>query len=544
MLTIPTFVAVLNLADFPEGAIRMVRVEERRVCLIRTSAGVFAIDNACPHEGYGLTQGELIGEQLTCVWHNWKFNVTSGKCVQGEEDVVSHHVRIDPDGTINVALQTPGPLELRPRLIESLRAGIANNYVGQISRDVIRLLKADANPGELVLEAVNFGAPRAEYGWGHSIAAATDALAMSELYAGDNRALPIVHAIAGIADSERSRPIEPLPEPMPVASRGGLELFRDLIEAEKLEDAQSLLRGAIHQGFGAEQLTTWFTSVVSAHHLSYGHGAIYVQKAFELLEMIGWESADTVLPYLVPTIVYGTREDKLPYMKPFMRRLHDVDLSALAAVPVSGSWEGRDGLVKGLLGPDKGVAFSLAVEALQQGSGVTGVLDAAVLASSERMLRYDIHGEHEFLDDFNWLDITHGVTYAHAARWHYRAHPGPETVRLALFSTFLAFWTGRHEWHTTVHERQHVDALSDNLHAYGIRLQQASFEVPAAAPIMQVHAIKNSRAAAIESAALNSLIPLQAAQRFLEAPKMHRIVASTVAQSLAFLNGRAPRDRD
>ena len=62
-------------------------------------------------------------------------------------------------------------------------------------------------------------------------------------------------------------------------------------------------------------------AIVSDHHLSYGHGAIYSQKAFELLDMIGWERAGTVLPYLVPTLVYGTREDKLPYMRPFMKAL-------------------------------------------------------------------------------------------------------------------------------------------------------------------------------------------------------------------------------
>ena len=66
-----------------------------------------------------------------------------------------------------------------------------------MSRDVVRLLRADANPGELVWEAVAYGAPRAEFGWGHAIASATDCLAMVDRYDGDERALPIVQAIAG-----------------------------------------------------------------------------------------------------------------------------------------------------------------------------------------------------------------------------------------------------------------------------------------------------------------------------------------------------------
>ena len=48
-----------------------------------------------------------------------------------------------------------------------------------------RLLRADANPGELIWEAVAYGAPRAEFGWGHSIASLTDCLTMTDDYAGD-----------------------------------------------------------------------------------------------------------------------------------------------------------------------------------------------------------------------------------------------------------------------------------------------------------------------------------------------------------------------
>ena len=266
-----------------------------------------ALDHACPHEGYGLTQGTLDGNLLTCAWHNWKFRVDDGVCVLGEEDVRTHPVTVRRDGSLAVTLNEPDPAELRPRLMASLRRGIEHDYVGQVSGTSFALLRADANPGELVWEAVAFGAPRADFGWGHSIASATDCLAMVDLYDGDQRALPIVQGIAGIAEVERDRPVNELPDP--VAELGpdpGAE-FRRLVEAEDLAPAQALVRGAIHDGWSADELRPWFTAVISDHLLSYGHGAIYTQKAFQLLDRLGWERADTVLPHLVPTIVYGTR---------------------------------------------------------------------------------------------------------------------------------------------------------------------------------------------------------------------------------------------
>lgn len=307
----------------------MARVGGHKIVLIRTSTGVHALDHACPHEGYGLIQGQLSGDVLTCAWHNWKFDVPTGACVLGEEAVVSHEVTVGEDGRLTVTLTKPDPEAARPRLVASLRDGIEQQRVGQVSRDVVRLLRADTNPGELVWEAVSYGAPRAEFGWGHAVASVVDCLAMVDLYDGDARALPVVQAIAGIAESERGRPVQALPDPVRVPDRGATE-FRRVVEAEDVTAAQALVLGAVEAGLGRDALQCWFTRAVSDHHLSYGHAAIYAQKAFQLLDRLGWDRAATVLAYLVPAIVYGTREATLPYMRPFVKALASVDLADCA----------------------------------------------------------------------------------------------------------------------------------------------------------------------------------------------------------------------
>jgi nitrite reductase/ring-hydroxylating ferredoxin subunit len=258
---------VAHIDDLAVGSMKMVRVDDRRLCLVRTSEGVFALDHACPHEGYGMTQGSLDGNLITCSWHNWKFRVDDGECVVGEEDIATHPATIDGEGNVSVSVRQPDIEALRPRLLASLRRGIANDYIGQVSRDVVRLLQADANPGELVWEAVQHGAPRADFGWGHSIASATDCLAMVDLYEGDQRALPIVQAIAGTAETERDRPVNALPDPisrMPADSIGALDAFRRAVESEQLDTAQALVRGAIHDGWTERELRSWFTAIAAA----------------------------------------------------------------------------------------------------------------------------------------------------------------------------------------------------------------------------------------------------------------------------------------
>ena len=547
---------VAHLDDLDEGAMKMIKIDGHRVCLVRTSSGVHALDHACPHEGYGLTQGNLADDVLTCAWHNWKFRVDDGSCVLGEESVRVHDVGVAADGAISVRLNRPDPAAMRPQLEESLRRGIENDYLGQMSRDVVRLLKAGAEPADIMWVAVEYGAPRADGGWGHPIASATDCLAMVDLWDGDERALPLVQGIAGIAEQERGRPPRALPDLRhsdsadTVHGPASMHGFRDAIEREDVDAAQSILLAALRDGATPDEIRPWFTAVVSAHHLSYGHGAIYSQKAFELLEMVGWARADTVLAHLVPTIVHGTREDTLPYMKPFMRAVGDLDLVALADVAATGrreDWRDDGALRHALLGEDRVAPVAAVARSLQDGAGVDRVLDAVVDAVSERLLRYDVSGELDFSDDFGWLDITHGLTYAHAVRWHHdheptRADLGPELIRLTCFTAFLAHWTGRHEWHTSVLHPAEVTPISDDVDRYGGELQRRAQLDGTTAFIVHAHAVKTSRAAAIEAKRRNTTLPLDATAHFMFSPKLERFVAANVTRSIEFLDGRARRD--
>ncbi len=538
--------AVAHIDDLAPSSMKLVRVDGHRMCLVRTaSGGVHALDQACPHEGYGLTTGQLDGDVITCAWHNWKFRVTDGRCLLGEEDVPVHEVEVSEEGAVTIRRRTSDPAQVRPRLLASLRRGIEKDYVGQVSRDVVRLLRADTNPGELIWEAVAHGAPRAEFGWGHSIASLTDCLGMVDRYDGDDRALPIVQALAGVAESERDRPAQPLPDPVTQLPADPRAEFRRLVEAEQVGPAQSLLRAALDAGHGPDDVRPWFGDAVSDHLLSYGHGAIYAQKAFQLLERIGWDRADTVLPHLVPTIVYATREDTLPYATLFRRGLDQLRLAELAdtAKEPDAAWVDDGQLLRALLGPDRTAAALAVGTALTAGAGLHRVLDTVVTAVSERLLRYDPAGERDFHDDFGWLDITHGLTYANAARWFVdRSEPTPDLVRLVMWTAFLAHWTGRHEWHTEVGRRAEITPRSADLADYGRSLQHESLLDGTGAFIVQAHAVKTSVAATEEAVRLGSSVPLDAAAHFLASPKLERFVASAVTRSIDFLSGRTIRD--
>ena len=82
----------------------------------------------------------------------------------------------------------------------------------------------------------------------------------------------------------------PSPMPMPVIPTPQLRTLAELWGSKRRDDAIPC-----RSDFSDDELRPWFTAVVSDHLLGYGHGAIYAQKAFQLLARLGWERADTVL---------------------------------------------------------------------------------------------------------------------------------------------------------------------------------------------------------------------------------------------------------
>ncbi len=539
-----------KLEEFPLNTMKMATVGETTIAVVRTSTGTYALDNACPHQGYGLTTGALSVDdsgnaEITCQWHNWKFRVQDGTCTIGQENVACHRVEVNDQDEISVTVTKPSSEELRDRLWPSLRSGFENDYLGQLSRDSIRLLDAGATPASILWEGVSIAAPKHDYGPGHDLAFAADCLHLAELWEGDEQALPLIQGLAGLAEGSRDRTPSPTGQALLSPGTDHPDLG-ERIEAEDLDGAMASVVASLAEGVDVATIRHQFIKAVSQHHLGYGHGAIYTQKAFELLDRVGWDKAIDLLPMLAKSITYSTREDTLPYMAKFMKAMARVDLDALASADdrATTRWNPEE-TIDQLLNADK-QPLELAVAAIENGGGVEGLLDAVSLAVSKRLLRYDTEAEH--LDaNFGWLDITHGLTYSRAARWAWQLDPGPHTARLALFTAWLAFDTGRLERRAGVAETPEpteaiAAALDEDPDIVGERLAREALQDRAGSFIVIAHLLKTAQAAQQEAAYTKSSLPLAAAARLIHEPRRERFVATNVAASLDFLRtGRPPK---
>ena len=50
-----------------------------RSSLLRVDDEIHAFDNACPHQGNPLVDGDVRGDQLECAYHGWRFDLAHGR---------------------------------------------------------------------------------------------------------------------------------------------------------------------------------------------------------------------------------------------------------------------------------------------------------------------------------------------------------------------------------------------------------------------------------------------------------------------------------
>jgi nitrite reductase/ring-hydroxylating ferredoxin subunit/uncharacterized membrane protein len=72
-----------RLVEIPDGGVRGVEVEGRRVLLHRGGVRVSAMENACSHLGGPLDEGKVEGGVVTCPWHASQFRLRDGACLRG-----------------------------------------------------------------------------------------------------------------------------------------------------------------------------------------------------------------------------------------------------------------------------------------------------------------------------------------------------------------------------------------------------------------------------------------------------------------------------
>lgn len=90
------FVRVAALADIKPGQGIVAETNGRALAVFNVDGTIHAINNTCCHREGPLGEGELEGNIVTCPWHGWRYNVTTGACINNPSaKVEAYQVKIE-----------------------------------------------------------------------------------------------------------------------------------------------------------------------------------------------------------------------------------------------------------------------------------------------------------------------------------------------------------------------------------------------------------------------------------------------------------------
>ncbi|WP_455243235.1 Rieske (2Fe-2S) protein [Petrachloros mirabilis] len=92
------FVRVAGTNDVKPGHGIVAEVNGKTLAVFNVDGTYHVTDNDCVHRGGPLGEGDLEGHVVSCPWHGWQFDVTTGECVKNPSAKVNVY-QVTVEGT-------------------------------------------------------------------------------------------------------------------------------------------------------------------------------------------------------------------------------------------------------------------------------------------------------------------------------------------------------------------------------------------------------------------------------------------------------------
>ena len=413
---IKEFALVGTLEELKAKGRLVVRGGHRPILVVYDRGRIFALDNRCPHMGFPLDRGTVEDGILSCHWHHARFDLESGSTF----DLWADDVPICPvevrDGEIWVKT-TFGHVDPAAHWRRRLADGLAHDLALVIAKAVHGQLASDVARSDIVRQVALFGAQNRD-GWGVGLTILTALVNLLPVLPEEEAYLALFHGarrVAADCDGEAPRrertPLGSRPDPAALK-----RWLRRWTNVRHREAAERTLLTAIAAGMAPAVLADVMLAAASERAFAdSGHSLDFVNKAFECLDLIGWNEAAAVLPTVVGQMVAARgAEESTAWRQP-------VDLIALcgeaageladlfAAGRELHDWADHAALARELLGEDPVRILEALKAAIRAGAAPADLGRSLAYAAALRVARFGNANEHA-----DWETAHHVFTYANA----------------------------------------------------------------------------------------------------------------------------------
>jgi nitrite reductase/ring-hydroxylating ferredoxin subunit len=415
-MDVPTkeFVLAGSLEELAAKGRLVLHGNHRPILVLYDHGRVFALDNRCPHMGFPLERGSVDDGILTCHWHHARFDLESG-CTF---DLWADDVPIFPvelrNGQVWVKT-TLGHSNAAAHWRQRLADGLGHDLGLVIAKAVHGQLAADVPFADIVQQVALFGAQNRD-GWSVGLTILTALADLLPMLPEEEVYLALFHGarrVAADCDGEAPRreraPLGSWPEPATLK-----RWLRRWTEVRHREAAERTVLTAIVAGISPALLADALLAAATERAFAdSGHSLDFINKAFECLDVIGWQHAAAVLPTVVGQMVAARgAEESTAWRQP-------LDLVALCEqgatelpqlfAPRARGWSDHRALARGLLADDPVKIVDALKSAICAGAAPTDLSRSLAYAAALRVARFGNANEHG-----DWETAHHVFTYANA----------------------------------------------------------------------------------------------------------------------------------
>lgn len=489
---------------------------------------VFALDNRCPHEGYPLKEGSLDESQsvLTCNWHNWKFDIKSGNCLLGADHVRTYPIRQEA-GHVWVDLSPDEPQVVLQKSKKSFLTAFQKRQYGRIARELARLHFQGIEPTVLFPYIFEWTHHRFENGITHAYAVTADWLQLAKEHSDcfENQLICFTEAFDHLS-FDTLREVE---YPYHAEEKTySADAFEEAVEAEKEEEAISLLRGALNSGLHFADLEKTLVGIALRHYNDFGHSLIWLYKIKYLIQYFGNILEPWLLFPLIRSLCQTTREDLIPEFKQYGPQLERYPATLIAGTVNETPLEAESLFQKSV-----NASMDWVIQHARTHSP-ENMYSTLLEVNARNLLYYDLQYDQDPLksvaQSIGWLDFSHAITFANAVRIFCTQYP--EYWKSGLLQ--LACFNGRNV--AFLNTKQDVSSwwVADST-SFFQACQEQILDHGLPLPIYSAHWLKTFMAVREEFAVVSPSCQkylLASLNRFLHSPIKMKQVRRVVRQGL------------
>ena len=452
--TTPHFMRAASLTELRKTGLLTVQIDGHTVALFEHADKVYGVDNRCPHMGFPLDKGSVQDGILTCYWHYARFDLaTGGTFDQFADDVRAFPIEVRGDEIfVDVTLHH----DPRTHQRERLRIGLERDISLVMGKAVMTLLDSgDERWGGDAVEPFRagllFGTKNRNRGWGQGLTMHVAFMNLLPHLQPEDRPRALFHGLAAVARDSASHPPRFCVPGLPGPAKDLATLkrwFRQFIAVRDNEGAERCIVSALQGGADHRQMADMlFAGVTDHRYIDVGHPLDFTNKAFEALDIVGWEYAETVLTSLVMGYANATRmEESNAWRNPV--DLIELLAGAFEQLPVAvasgdkttkgqDDKEHHDTLVAVLLGDDPQGTVNALLDALRDGYAPEALAKTVAYAAALRIARF--HTSNEFGD---WDTALHTFTFANAVHQGLRRSGSVDLLR-GVFDAAMSIYLDR-----------------------------------------------------------------------------------------------------